>query len=880
MMKKVLFVLLIIGFAAALYWSFDKFHVPEKPLTHPLRAVPTEAAIIIEASGFSSFWNHFSETNIAWHSLKTVPAFHQIDTALNQFNLELEKLSALDDRINSTPIIWAVFAQGDGQQDFLFLANLDNLTLANSWNKLLFQSGYIKISESTYEGCTILTCSKNDQEYYSSFSGELIHFSSSLSIAQSSISKSKKEEIIDAKLQMVYETGSKNQKVSILIQPNRLPNLFKSNLNKQVGEWLLTHNHIGNWTELDFSAGANSFNLFGFTAVDSADYLYGVSSMTTKFNECLEGIPNFVNSFKWWGFEDYNSFINSNCVSPNELSAIKNLGGMMDLNFESNIDIWMDGQFASFNSGDNETSVVCRSNGSMDPTAKLFDYTVSDSAMINHLGVPVYTLNSNFKAGLLFKEPTAFIYTFVIGEYVYFTPSEKTSKQVISALTAAHNLLNDVDFINFYTERFSERSNFIYYCNHPFSSTGLNKYFNSKLTETIAGSSEVFDGFNRFGWQISGNENELTYHNLSVSFNAGKDQLVATNDLWDVELDTVLIGAPQLLKNHRTNTEEVFVQDAANQIYLISSAGNLKWKQHIDGPILGEVKQIDIFGNGKYQMLFNTKNKVYLIDINGKRVNDFPVNLTAFATNELSVFDYQNDHNYRILIGTEGGNVLNYDKEGHLVEGWKFIGAEANVSSTIHHFTLANKDYICFHDEAGKIHVLDRRGAVRFKTGKNLPQKTDAHIVKGRSIGTSRYIYQDTSGALMELHFDGNQAKIYEDANASGFSYSVIDYEKDQLIDFLIQTKDGIEIKGPDLSLIKFMQIPTDGRIGYSSYNGSNLFYQLNQGALIVYDEYGDPMPDFPENSDFAPAISDMNKDGQTDIILVSGKRVKAKILK
>jgi len=880
MMKKVLFVLLIIGFAGALYWSFDKFHVPDKAQTHPLRVVPSEVAIIIEANGFSSFWNHFSETNIAWHSLKGVPAFHQIDTTLNQFNQELEKLSDLDDRINSTPIIWSLFAQGDGKQDFLFLANLESPNLSESWNKLLLASGYMKTSESTHEACTVLTCSKNGQEYYSSFSGELIHFSSSLSILQSSISKSKKEETIDSKLQLVYETGSKNQKVSVLIQPNRLPNLFKNSLNKEVGAWLLTHNHLGNWTELDFSAGANSFNLFGFTAVDSNDYLSGISATNSQFNECFEGIPNFVNSFKWWGFEDYNSFVNSNCTSADELTSIKNLGGLLDLDFTSHIDIWMDGQYASFTSGLNETTIVCRSNGSMDPTAKLHDYTLTDSATNSHLNVPIYTLNPVFNPGLLFKEKGDFAYTFVKGEYVYFTSSPQTSKKIISALSAGHNLLNDADFINFYTDRFSERSNFIYYCNHPFSSSGLNKYFNDALTNTINESSEVLEGFNRFGWQISGNENELTYHNLSVSFNAGEDQLIATNDLWDVELDSVLISQPQLLKNHRTNTEEVFVQDAGNQIYLISSAGNLKWKQHVDGPILGKVQQIDIFGNGKYQMLFNTKNKVYLIDINGKRVNGFPVNLPAFATNNLSVFDYQKDHNYRILIGTEGGNVLNYDKTGQIVEGWKFKGAEADVSSSIQHFVMANKDYICFHDDAGKIHVLDRRGEVRFETGKNLPKNMEANIVQGRSIGTTKYIYQDSSGVLMALHFDGTQTTVYQDSTSSDFRFEIIDYEKDKLIDLLVQTKDGIEIKGPDLSLVKFMQIPTAGRIGYSSYSGVNLFHQLNEGELIIYDEYGDPVPDFPENADFAPAISDMNKDGKTDIILVSGNRVKAKILK
>ena len=110
---------------------------------------------------------------------------------------------------------------------------------------------------------------------------------------------------------------------------------------------------------------------------------------------------------------------------------------------------------------------------------------------------------------------------------------------------------------------------------------------------------------------------------------------------------------PHFVKNYITKKLDIVVQDTKNNLNLISNNGKVLWKKRIDQPILGKVSQIDIYKNGGLQLIFNTKNKIYVLDRNGKDVMPFPKTFKDPITQPLAVFDYDKNKNYRILI-TQG----------------------------------------------------------------------------------------------------------------------------------------------------------------------------------------------------------------------------------
>ncbi len=141
--------------------------------------------------------------------------------------------------------------------------------------------------------------------------------------------------------------------------------------------------------------------------------------------------------------------------------------------------------------------------------------------------------------------------------------------------------------------------------------------------------------------------------------------------VWKLQLDDVIAGKPYLVKDHRTKTFNIIVFDIQSNMYLVSTDGQVLWKKRIDGLPEGDIKQVDFYKNGKIQYLFNTKDFVYLIDKNGKQVVNYPKKLNPSATNGLTIFDYNNKKDYRLIVAQADKRVYNYTIDGKLVKGWK-----------------------------------------------------------------------------------------------------------------------------------------------------------------------------------------------------------------
>ncbi len=164
-----------------------------------------------------------------------------------------------------------------------------------------------------------------------------------------------------------------------------------------------------------------------------------------------------------------------------------------------------------------------------------------------------------------------------------------------------------------------------------------------------------------------------------------------TQTVWESKLDTLADFKPVFVVNHQTKQNEVFVQDLRNNIYLINQVGRILWKVQLPEAITSEVFQVDYFRNGKLQLLFSTRNALYLIDRNGNFVEKYPVKLRSPATCGVSVFDYDSNRDYRLFIACEDKHVYAYTKEGNLLPGWEFDQIGKRSDPTGEHFRIGTK---------------------------------------------------------------------------------------------------------------------------------------------------------------------------------------------
>ena len=253
--------------------------------------------------------------------------------------------------------------------------------------------------------------------------------------------------------------------------------------------------------------------------------------------------------------------------------------------------------------------------------------------------------------------------------------------------------------------------------------------------------------FNNVKFQIV-NENEILHINGVIDNYSNESLDKEISKIFITKIKGKIVMKPHFVTNHITKAKEIVVQDNNNYLYLISNQGKVIWKKKLAGKILGEIKQVDIYKNGRLQLIFVTDKRLYVLDRNGKEVKPFPKVFRDKITKPLSVFDYDNNKNYRFLI-TQNNDLLMYDSKGKIVKGFKYDKSHEIIYSP-KHYRIKNKDIIIVKTEKG-LKILNRRGKIRIKIKDNINfSNSDVFRLNNYLIGTSK------KGNLVQIDMNGS----------------------------------------------------------------------------------------------------------------------------
>lgn len=332
---------------------------------------------------------------------------------------------------------------------------------------------------------------------------------------------------------------------------------------------------------------------------------------------------------------------------------------------------------------------------------------------------------------------------------------------------------------------------------------------------------------------------------------------------WTVELEGQPTAAPQFLRNHNNQKLDIALQDEDHNLYLISRKGKVFWKQALDGPIKGEIRQIDIYRNNKLQMVFNTANKLWVLDRLGRNVEGFPIDLPEEASAPVGVFNYDQARNYRLVVPC-GGKLYNYDVQGKMVEGWKFEASESAIVSEPQFFSVAGKDIIVCLNEEGRLYQLNRRGEERFKAETKIEElKTSFYLKAGKSLQESELIAGSNSGKMYVINPEGKVDALYIDKSHPAdyliffegryiFSDGAGLYVKDDTNPFEAMLEDDISVKPKAMIL-------------------GNRFYAAAFSAkaeeIRLYNQEGNLVDGFPVFAQGPFDMGSLNRDKSLNIV-------------
>jgi hypothetical protein len=421
--------------------------------------------------------------------------------------------------------------------------------------------------------------------------------------------------------------------------------------------------------------------------------------------------------------------------------------------------------------------------------------------------------------------------------FIIFSNSIDALKSILTSALNNKTLANSEAFMSISESLSDEASLFIFK-----NSDGLSKILEQNIK-----------GYNANAVQFIYEDNYAHVNGVLQKFKK-RATTNSVTEAFTTLLDAELLSAPQTLKNHVTKVHDIAVQDVNNALYLISSSGHILWKKQLQGKILGNIEQIDIYKNGRLQIAFATPNRVYVLDRNGNDVSAFPLKFNDAITQPLSVFDYDKRKKYRLLV-TQGKNLLMYGANGKAISGFNYSNNGFNLITQPKHFRIGSKDYIVFG--AGKtLKVLSRQGGVRINVKDNIRfSDNELYLYKNKFTTTNtlgQLIQVDTRGKLSAKTL--NLSDEHKIATTSKTLVSM--------------TENKLKIKSRTVDL------------DYGEYTAPRIFYlndkiyvtttDLQSKKVYLFDSQAKLIPNFPVFGTAAAELQELDKDKGLELITQS----------
>ena len=653
--------------------------------------------------------------------------------------------------------------------------------------------------------------------------------------------------------------------VTVYINFKELSGISALLLEHSKPDWL---NHFGTWVELDASEDDGNLILNGASVNPDTTFTYlncFQSVGSVKFS-APEIIPNNAVGAVMLGANDFEAYtLNTETYLKhwNLFRSLDKKRKATTIDYKTNFFPLISDEVGVFYT-EPKTSVA----ESKMAYLKSNDVEALMTLLINLSG----EAEENYREHLIFKLkrenvlPAAFGRAFKSlktpyytqhGDYIVFANSKLQLKTAINNYIANKTWANAEGFQSV-ASQFSKSGNIWVMAKNPGAYHLTSMYMNEADKRDFKKHKTVFTEPDWAGLQIT-NKGEASLFNAYIGQQA--EVAKVANQIWAIQLDAPLKGKPKFVYNHSTKQNDIVVQDENNLLYWLNYKGEIAWKTQLDGEIIGDIEQVDLFKNNKLQLAFVTDKKFYVLDRLGRNVAPFPVATPKTITAPLAVFDYDKTRNYRFLVAG-GKEIYMFNKDAKIVEGWQFTSAKAEVVAKPKHYVLGGKDYIFVADSQGKINVLNRRGESRLTLKTPFLTYDNIYLNLGPSMAESRLASTDKQDHLTYLFLNDKTDEV--------------EIDMDENIEYFVYDGSNMVFAGGHQLVNKHIDFPFskefEERIVFKpsmhAVSGAQYFVLTTANDEVhVLDKAGNEMAGFPVYGSTEATVGRFNTTGKTYVV-------------
>jgi hypothetical protein len=656
----------------------------------------------------------------------------------------------------------------------------------------------------------------------------------------------------DAGFMEAQKTVSKEAALNLFVNLPQIDSLAK--ITQQSKTRIPNLSEWGEWAALDLNITTSTVNITGIItpAESSKRKAYALlNSIPPSPSQLIGSLPVQTVLAKAYNFgtdaqlvkRSLKTYLNENgpaTINDSVLGIIQSEIAIAYVSFDSITDKFLVFETSSYSQSLEKLSAIL----SQDENTEI--KPIAYFAPSANAQVPIYRAFENREMAtavqFLFRDSPD-KYFAIFGSQIIFADSVAPLNRYLHQKALDRTLGNAPIFAT-YIKNYPSDSHLHLFVSPTFLSTSSIPFLSEKNINRLEQAIPKLATFYGCGLQLSFSGNTL-FLSQNLLFAPNREQEPVT--VWQSKLDSSVVMKPLMVYNPKSQEKEFLVQDLSNRIYLIGAKGVVLWSKRIDAPINGDIQTIDFYGNKKTQFAFSAGDAIYVIDYNGNNVGKFPVRLPSKATNPLSVFDYDQNGNYRFVVACEDKSIMVYNTEANRLPDWTFASTETTVTYPVQHIFADGKDFIVVTDQ-NRYYFLDRKGKERLDPS-SLPPPIGAFTSAKPTTNTLTILTLTQKGELLKLALPSGRAqKSPTEWIPSGKTFLKVIEGSSQHI--LCKDEKGIALMDEDGGVIWSKNF-TEGIMGNPDiYNfgreGRKIGLSTKAGKIFLFNLDGSVYPGFP----------------------------------
>jgi hypothetical protein len=869
LVRKIGFYLFIVASIVAAVWGYLRLKENKEPNISALEHIPGNVSCVIETNKCSELVSKLTRQNLIWNALLNNNSLQVAQNGIRFLDSLVNSSAEISEVLSGNSVYWA-FLKKEKTTEHVILFKVKEKN-----NEALFLDFFEKVfaKETSISSFDAFYFTNNNQKWLVSYKDGIVYVSSDVGMLQNCIELNKAESLAknNGYLNLLKENGDQNTQI-----------YFNHSFST-----ILPKNSFSQQSLFGMDVKLNEITFTGYSNSDSSSLFSSLKNQGAESIHGFELLPNNPDIIEGVTLSDVNLFYkniekqrSSKMVALNTIawqtlndSALYNIKAESFENIDQEI---ISGTYVLENITSHILSIKIKDN---DKAEQLLKW-MSDSVLVN-VDSKIYKLNKKFERLFLFTtNDLTNSYALLNANQLLLFSNQPILNYYLKAMNDNEFLGKNLSFMSYAEDNLTLECNYVYYENSELMKAhNLNSLINSEelwMSENV---------LSQLSLTVKNSKN-----NLQVRINAShaqpkSDANNAAASLWAFKADSAITNSAHVFINHLTQENELCFQDELNQLYLINSTGNLIWKKKLTETIKSEIYTVDIFKNGKFQMLFNTDNYLHLIDRNGNYVQGFPVKLPSKATAPINLLDYDGTKDWRIFVPCADKRIYNFNLFGIKTEGFIPVRTDDVVALPICFVRIATSDYLITADVSGKIYAFSRKGEGRidFKN-KVIENLEHLYVLAGNSLENTKLIYLDDKNNLLNkisLADKKEVLKIGDELNGFKASFALVN--DDSQSDMLVYGNGAMFAY--DLFTSKLIEyynelaVYDDAQVIQTSDNSWFLGFDKTGQKIDVINTSG-KLTTSLTNSNQKPLVSNLYKNGKSYVLLVGGNKITCQELK